>query len=119
MYTLIASQVYWDEAACEGHEYRDLRVSTTKNDSITPSSLIKIYPNPASDELILDWWSTQNENGEISIVNMMGQEILDEKALSNTGHVFIDINFINPGTYIVTLQNQTGVLYKTIIVIIK
>ena len=53
------------------------------------------------------------------IVDMLGAEILSQRANSNSGHVFIDVSDVNAGTYIATLQNQTGLIYKTIIVIIK
>ena len=53
------------------------------------------------------------------IVDILGAEILSQRANSSSGHVFIDVSDVNAGTYIATLQNQTGLIYKTIIVIIK
>jgi hypothetical protein len=118
MYALIANQYYWDEAACSGYSYRDLSVPV-RSDSVIQSSVIKIYPNPASDKLILDWLSPKNESADIVIVDMMGQQILEQTVKSNTGHIFIDVTSFNVGTYLTTLQSVNGLIYKTKTVIMK
>ncbi len=53
------------------------------------------------------------------IVDMMGQQILEQSVKSNTGHIFIDVNSLNAGTYLTTLQNLNGLIYKTKTVIMK
>lgn len=65
---------------------------------------IKIYPNPASENITID--SKNNEFSTASIYNIIGKCILSQKL--NKNNTKINIKSIQSGVYIIILSNELG-----------
>jgi hypothetical protein len=76
------------------------------------SSSISIYPNPATDEFVIE--GDQLENATLTIANMLGQQfpiqqkIERRKIITTTSH-------LPRGTYIVIIRNGSNVVWKKIV----
>ena len=80
---------------------------------------IRLYPNPASDKLMLEWNSDSIESGVLSIENIMGETVQKTKVISNTGAQEIDISKIQDGTYLLWVKQNSHTVYEGKVVIIK
>jgi len=82
--------------------------SLVSNDDIT------IYPNPATDVLIINTASEQNV--DISIYSMAGQRVYLSESCLISGEKIISIADIKPGVYFIKLQTQNTSIKKRIII---
>lgn len=64
---------------------------------------VRIFPNPASDRLYLDWGDKDMQGGKVVVRNMMGQEML-RKEIASFGRESLDISRLPAGTYTVGLE---------------
>lgn len=83
-----------------------LTTSTQNIELISP----EIFPNPASSELTIHFSS--NEKYEVSILNSQGQQIIQQAA---SGNLKLDIQGLNPGTYIVVVISDKSVWKEKIV----
>ena len=76
---------------------------------------IKIYPNPASKVLNIDFPNNYNiENTNIEMIDMNGNSILISKPLSISAQ--LDIKKLHKGLYVVKIQKENALITKRIIV---
>jgi hypothetical protein len=66
---------------------------------------LEVFPNPASHSL--QWKGLQ---GRFSILNMLGQVVMEGESLSDTEVHSIDIAALNTGMYILQVQNANQIL---------
>jgi len=64
------------------------------------SSQVKIYPNPASDRIYLDFGEVQNDFTKVNIFNVKGQNLRTISTVRNE----IDISGFPNGLYFIELQ---------------
>ena len=89
-------------------------------DTIVQSTqVIKLYPNPASDRLMLDWQCDSIQNAVLTIEDMLGQTLLTMNANSNLGPQSVDISKLANGTYMVWLRKAKRAIYQNKVVIMK
>jgi len=75
------------------------------------ASLVKVFPNPAKDELILKGF----KNAKLTVVSSSGQVVV-QKASYNGGR--LDISKLSRGVYFVNIQLEDNqVVYKKIVVL--
>ncbi|MFZ4583117.1 MAG: T9SS type A sorting domain-containing protein, partial [Paludibacter sp.] len=73
-------------------------------------SLIKIYPNPASNVLNIDY----QDNFDFSVIDLHGKVITHQKSAKNT--VTLPVDQLNEGFYFVKIQNNSVLnVYKVLI----
>jgi ligand-binding sensor domain-containing protein len=70
------------------------------------ASNILIFPNPASDEIILNLNSGSPANTNIRIFDLMGNEIRNISIYYGTNNTIIDISQLSPAVYIVQVKNM-------------
>lgn len=69
---------------------------------------IKIYPNPAQTEIIVDINNVASLGGTIQIVNVLGQVVLQQPC--NQSRMSINVSSLGPGTYILNyIDKNNGV----------
>lgn len=84
-------------------------------DNVPEKAEIMIYPNPASSLLNIDFPSNyQILNTNIKIVAINGRTMLQSKPVS--GSIQIDIKKLNPGLYIVKIQNDKTLITRRILI---
>ncbi len=77
-----------------------------------------IFPNPASDELFLEFTLNQNQSCEIKIITISSITVFSERLNNFTGNyqnVFNTKNF-SDGVYILNIRCEKGVINKKIII---
>ncbi len=70
------------------------------------SSLLRIYPNPATEKIIIETVQIP-EHGSVSIMNGQGQEIINQ--ISDSFKTEIRINTLSSGVYFVKLISNKGI----------
>ncbi len=73
---------------------------------------IEIYPNPATNELILT--TTNQSLKTIRIYNILGEEVLKLERIANSQKA-IDISTWNAGVYFVEVETEKGVIRKKLV----
>jgi len=74
---------------------------------------INLYPNPASNNLIIGAKGLKSNLERVRIFNLAGQMVLDKQNESDTEqHLIIDINNLSSGIYIVEAVTPKGVIRK-------
>lgn len=75
-----------------------------------------IYPNPASDLIVID--GLQNYDGNLSykICNMLGQELIPETLVTDKSTLKINCSFWNDGIYFLQIDDGNSKLRKKIVV---
>ena len=73
---------------------------------------IKLYPNPVSDKLIIEF-DNQNISYNLEIINTTGQVILNKKITNSVEQV--DLSGQSAGVYFVKLQSENNTIVKKVI----
>ena len=94
----------------------ELKISTSALEyNLSASSFsqidgLKLYPNPAKNNLYIE--TTLNSNIHVSIVNMLGKEVLKTKVNNNT----VNISNLTSGVYIVKITEENKTSTKKLII---
>ncbi|MEA3316869.1 MAG: T9SS type A sorting domain-containing protein, partial [Bacteroidota bacterium] len=83
-------------------------------EEFTRDRLVKIYPNPANDNLFIEINNNINESYNVQIINISGQVIKNFNSVVNKQE--IDISSISKGIYFVKL-NSDGLIDKQKLII--
>ncbi|MCK6648342.1 MAG: T9SS type A sorting domain-containing protein, partial [Bacteroidia bacterium] len=72
---------------------------------------IKIYPNPSTDDITLEFEQTNSENTQIEIQNIFGQTVYSEvmKTVIGKQTKILDISSFQNGLYFVRLKDRNAV----------
>jgi hypothetical protein len=85
-------------------------ICTNLIDAITeenPLDRVLIYPNPATDKLVLSLGSESFNNIDIQISNLLGQRVYNQKYSTLVGLETIDVQDLPRGVYILELSNAS------------
>jgi hypothetical protein len=71
---------------------------------------ISMYPNPANENVTLNFVSTEGGNYQISISDINGKLVSSQNYLAKTGNngQQISLSGMNAGIYLVTITNENG-----------
>jgi hypothetical protein len=78
-------------------------------------SIINIYPNPASNNIIIENRSITPQNFVVSIENIQGQQIVSEKINLITTHT-MDVSNLSDGIYFLNMQNEKDNFVSKVVV---
>ena len=86
---------------------QDLRAAKEK--------ILKVFPNPASDYVIVDYGFTDWNKGEVSleIENMLGQTIYTQTLPMYSGYQKIDISAYANGFFTVAIKRQGAIVVSS------
>jgi len=98
----------WDHSAYEWQNvqlciYQLPQIITSLSDSQLREDQLIIYPNPAHDQF--QFVTALSDAGNIQIMNMAGQIILDQRINSDASNI-IDIKALQDGIYIVQFESD-------------
>lgn len=89
--------------------------SVMSSTEINPNeSELKIYPNPANDNITVDFNGMGTGNSSLEIYNMLGTVIYSEN-VSAQANTVINISTLQPGVYFLKFQNEGSAYTKKII----
>jgi len=83
----------------------------TRVNEIKESETITIYPNPATNEIML---TTNQQLKTIHIYNVLGEEVLKLERIANSQKA-IDISTWNAGVYFVEVETEKGIVRKKVV----
>ena len=106
--TLIAS----DQTGIFAFDKFDITVKSPTNSNNLNNSNILVYPNPNNGVFNIETY--QNDNFELTIINMLGQTVHYQKLNSNINN--IDITSVDAGSYILKIKNNEQIIYHKIII---
>ncbi|MBI2259872.1 MAG: T9SS type A sorting domain-containing protein [Flavobacteriia bacterium] len=80
--------------------------------------VFEVYPNPADDEIVVEYTMIHKNQTKIEIRNAIGQIVQSHNVMSNSGKnlVFLDIKNIEVGLYTVLIQNGSQQSYKKLLI---
>jgi photosystem II stability/assembly factor-like uncharacterized protein len=83
-------------------------VNTSVNNVVSSNSVLKVYPNPATNMIKADADNMAGGNVAIAITDITGRTLLQETVNNNTGHFVknLDISSLQTGVYFVTLKTN-------------
>lgn len=87
--------------------------STTNTESIITYNNISIYPNPATDYLMLDLGTLYGEY--LEIFDNLGQK-QQEQTLNQRGIIQVPVNSLNTGLYLIKIKTEKGSAVKRIFI---
>ena len=91
-------------------------VIINSNEDLVKTSLI-VYPNPARNELYIQFDNSKNDLFTIEIVDMVGRILYyEEKEVSGSLNETLDVSNFSKGTYLVNIKNSNNVTTKKIFI---
>lgn len=70
---------------------------------------IKLYPNPTQDFMVFSTNGVKNEDCLISIQDISGREVFEQRCIGKSENREIDISQLRPGVYLVNFKFEGGV----------
>ena len=94
---------YGTEALYSNNEY-----CLTSGNNI---SIVRIYPNPAKDEIIIEFSSGTETNADIVVNTVRGQKIMDQNIAVHKGlnRINLDLSTYTTGVYILAVKHNDGI----------
>lgn len=80
-------------------------------------STIKVFPNPADNSVTVEWNNNVTNISKLSVVNLLGQTIIENNNLQNNSHLNIDVSSLSNGLYFIRLTNQLNQSYNEKIIV--
>lgn len=78
-------------------------VNTSKD-----NASVKVFPNPTTNEIFVDYSSAQTEAGTVDIYNLSGKLLLSSEIKTGQKGVHINVQNLVSGTYVLKFQNSRG-----------
>ncbi|PLW92880.1 MAG: hypothetical protein C0592_08415 [Marinilabiliales bacterium] len=73
---------------------------------------ITTYPNPAIDQVSVDFSQYNVENGNIQVCNVLGSDVTEPATGDFNGTVNIDVSSLSPGVYSIIITTDQGKIVK-------
>ena len=90
-------------------------------DDASQAGIIKAYPNPAQNQIFIDYLVGKNSQVSVSLMNTLGQEVMPAQSFgTNTPGVHsgaLDLHSIKNGVYILALKAGTQTYTQKIIIL--
>lgn len=83
--------------------YFDLGVS-----NIDKRQLIKVYPNPAANNVFVQLDKPANATTNLSVVNSVGQVVHKQQIVTGSDMISISVDKLTAGNYFITITDLTG-----------
>jgi hypothetical protein len=77
----------------------------------------KVYPNPASGIIHLQFTGTVNEKAKVSMTSFMGVVAYEKELLMDDKKLTIDVSGVTPGAYIMKIKSKNYNFYTNVIIV--
>jgi len=85
------------------------------SDAKTDANNLNSYPNPANDDITLDWKGFNGKVTGVQLFNILGQEVYHSETLTGT-NIRIAVSGFNAGNYTMRIVTDKGTFAKKIVV---
>jgi len=96
---------------CSSNQSNTINITSSGIEAIGANNAIKVYPNPVSDELIIEM-EGNTETINFKIINSIGQVVYSGDFVENAT---VKTSAFAPGVYLIKLENGKTIEYKKII----
>lgn len=95
---------FWPDfdGSCSNGQYKPTGIAETPQ-----AAAVRLYPNPASTTIRLEWTASGTGNASISVMDMMGRTVLQQE-LPAAGHADVSVRQLAPGAYHYILRYGPG-----------
>ncbi|MBL0328552.1 MAG: multicopper oxidase domain-containing protein [Bacteroidetes bacterium] len=84
------------------------------NENTSPDDMVKIYPNPTNNLVVVDFlYGTNGQQKNISVLNILGEKLFAIETTEN--QIEIDMENWNSGVYIFQIHSENKIVNKKII----
>ena len=90
--------------------------ATTSTKVIQSLTKLEVYPNPTDRFLNIKASFSQQENVNIQVLNIIGQEVYRTTATGQELDINMDLEKLPVGTYMLLLQTKEGQVVRKVIV---
>ena len=116
----IAAKIMLDLPMEEENEENGGRMIQPEEISNVSTNVIhKIYPNPAKDQLLVEYNLSENEKATLLINDITGKHVLSYSLNSLNKSATLNLNGIKSGIYFIALQQNEIIRFSSKLVIIK
>lgn len=93
-------------------------VTTTSVVNILDESLVIIYPNPSFGQFTMDLSHIEDRVKEVSVYDILGKqiELTRQDFPVGTTNIEINLDFISPGTYLLQVETESGLINKKFVI---
>ncbi len=91
-----------------------LQVGINKNNGLQYD--VMLYPNPASSELTIKFYTPFNSPVQLAITNLMGEVVLQQSISSFLEPQTINVKQLANGVYTVSLKHTKGIITRKIVI---
>jgi len=90
-------------------------------EELTGSGGISIYPNPASQSVIISWQSAVGGRIEISVVNVLGEKVYSEQQqIANSKlQLVLNVSSLTNGIYFLKIESGERIIIKKFVIMHK
>ena len=71
---------------------------------------MKLYPNPTTNTLHVDFESTDDPQGTLTVTDITGVAVLTREC--HDAATQIDVSGLFPGLYVISFRNEKGVIVR-------
>lgn len=90
--------------------------ASSVNDIYSNGSALKVYPNPAADEIRIE--NSRSKMRAVDIYNMLGAKVMHQN-LNSVNHVALNVQAVPDGVYFVSLQDEKNNLVSRKLIITR
>jgi hypothetical protein len=76
------------------------------------NAAVNLFPNPASDKLVVSITNSKAVKGQIEIYDVIGKKIKSFNEVDFTSNITIDIADLNKGAYLIKVNTSEGIITK-------
>lgn len=96
--------------------YRSGTVSTAIGDELSDELKLKVFPNPTTDLVQIEFELSEPETLQISVRNIIGQNLISLPTQFASGKMqqYLNLSSISPGIYFIQIETSRGIATKRI-----
>lgn len=84
------------------------------NETATTSNNVRLYPNPATDNLLVTIPELTNANSTVSFIDLTGRVISKSNVqFSSAGNVFVNTSALTAGIYIIKIESNNHITFSS------
>jgi len=94
-----------------------ITINTGLSEQITDDSYIQVYPNPATNKVIIDFKDLlDHEQANVDIINLMGKKVYKSETVSQLSTMPINTEAFAKGVYVIKIQIGNRSINKKLII---
>ncbi|MBL4653335.1 MAG: T9SS type A sorting domain-containing protein [Flavobacteriales bacterium] len=103
----------FDASGC--YNQADASISLVSIIELNSNSFFKLYPNPSTGNLTLEWIDTPSSAVEITVYNVIGETIISKQNERNKTIINLDLSNYSKGIYVISVKTDTQQFTKKLI----